>query len=341
MLTNKGVGDNIPRTYPQKGCVSLIVKPRDYPTEVVQMEALNRRTPANHPQKERITLQARNLRTGYKGEQSLDFILNFLPEKKYRIFHNLRLKDRYGFFQIDTLLISTTFALILEVKNIHGTITFDQLGQTIRTRDDGTEQRFNNPIDQVNLQAFRFRKWLKRNQTPHFPLEKLIVYSNSHTILRNTENCEHISRSILHKEQLLTKIEKFNDQYQTIILDEFDLMTLSSKIVASHNPPDKNVLDVYGVKKNELLTGVICPECEHFFMVYGNKKWHCTVCGYVAKDLHLDALEDYRLLISHKIKNRDARIFLKINSVHTMKRLLMDAKFKYTGKTSARIYYLG
>ena len=138
-----------------KGSVYLIIKPRDNPTHLLQIEALNRRTPPHHRNKESISIQARNLRTGYNGEKSLDFTLGFLPSDTFKILHYLRIEDTNGHFQIDTLILSPYFVLIIEVKNIYGTITFDNMGQAIRTRNDGTEEGFNNPVEQVILQEYQ------------------------------------------------------------------------------------------------------------------------------------------------------------------------------------------
>lgn len=244
-----------------KGRLHLIIKPRDNDTYVLQLESLNRRTPANHPKKNHIQQLARNHRTGYNGEQSLDFVLSFLPENKFNILHNLRIEDEYGAFQIDTLLLSCYFSLIIEVKNVYGTITFDELGQTIRTQDDGTQQGFNNPIEQVSLQRFRLHRWLELHQFPQLPIENLVVYSNPYTILKNVTKCEKVTNSVLHKEGLISKIERFSQLYQTASLSKRELKGISTALCDAHTIEKINVLEKYGVKENELLCGVICPAC--------------------------------------------------------------------------------
>lgn len=75
-------------------------------------------------------------------------------------------------------------------------------------------------------------------------------------------------------------------------------------------------------------------------MIQKRGKWHCFSCESVSEDAHLNAFDDYRLLIESTIKNRDARRFLKVDSVHVMKRIMMNSGFKFTGNTSARRYVL-
>lgn len=106
----------------------MIVKPQEVPLDMLQTEALDRRLSTHHLQKENVFQKARNLRAGYKGEKSLEFTLDMLPSSDYYIFHNLRIPDKIGFFQIDTLLFTKKYMLIIEAKNIYGIITFDDLG---------------------------------------------------------------------------------------------------------------------------------------------------------------------------------------------------------------------
>lgn len=110
----------------------MILKLRDIPIVMLKTEALSRRLAEHHFKKKEVEKHAKNLRAGYNGEKALDFTLGFLPEAPYIILHNLRIHDGSGFFQIDTLILSPQFILITEVKNISGTVTYDEFGQAIR-----------------------------------------------------------------------------------------------------------------------------------------------------------------------------------------------------------------
>lgn len=323
-----------------KGSVLLIIKPRDNPTHLLQIEALNRRIPRYHRKKELIRKQAIKLRTGYNGEKSLDFTLSFLPSDTFRILHYLRIQDMNGHFQIDTLILSPYFVLIIEVKNIYGTMTFDGMGQAIRTKSDGNEEGFNNPVEQVILQEHRLRRWLKNRNIPPFPLEKLVIYSHSNTILKNTTNNKMISDTVIHKEALLSKMEEYSHIHSSQSLTGIEISELSSQLVAAHTPEKIDVMKKYEVKESELLRGVICPNCGAIPMLRKAGKWECRSCRCVIKTAHLKAFEDYRLLIGNTINNRQARDFLGLDSIHITKKILMAEKFQYFGQTSARTYNL-
>ncbi|MFC5363621.1 nuclease-related domain-containing protein [Peribacillus frigoritolerans] len=100
--------------------MKLIVKKRKVPLAVRKLRALACRLPSNHPKVPLIMNDLKKMEAGYKGECSIDFPLSFLEPKSYFIFHDLRLQDQSRFFQLDTLLISKKYALIIEVKNIAG-----------------------------------------------------------------------------------------------------------------------------------------------------------------------------------------------------------------------------
>lgn len=323
-----------------EGGVLLIVKPRETPVHMLQMEALNRRLPHDHHKKEAVSNMARNLRTGYEGEKSLDFTLSFLPTEKFHIFHNLRIQDEHGVFEMDTLIISHYFVLILEVKNVYGTITFDGMGQVIRMRDDGSEDGFSNPIEQVTLQEHRLRNWLRDHEFPPFPIEKLVVYSHANTIIRNIKNSEVIELTVIHKERLRTKIDEFLETYHVQLLTNEHVESMSQQLLAAHVEKKENALERYEIEKADIMRGVFCPSCQAMPMSYAYGSWNCRVCQFFSKSAHMAALDDYGLLIDEKINNRQAREFVKIDSIHVMKKLLMKAGYKYVGNTSGRKYIL-
>ena len=100
----------------------MILKDREYPLKAQILEAVLRRLPTGHPQKEQIENELGITLAGYHGEQSINYYLNFLPPENYLIMHDLRLKSPRSdtYFQIDTLILHPAFLLIIEVKNFAG-----------------------------------------------------------------------------------------------------------------------------------------------------------------------------------------------------------------------------
>ena len=95
----------------------MIVKERGFSLELMRMEALDRRLYSNHKMKAKVQLDLKRWRSGIRGEKEIEYPLRFLDEQRYLILHDLRLSDENGYFQIDTLILSESYILILEVKN--------------------------------------------------------------------------------------------------------------------------------------------------------------------------------------------------------------------------------
>jgi hypothetical protein len=82
-----------------------------------------------------------------------------------------------SFFNVRTVN-AYRFILILEVKNITGTLYFDQLHhQLIRTTTD-QEEAFPDPILQTRRHRLQLKSWINTHQIPAIPITSLVVISN-------------------------------------------------------------------------------------------------------------------------------------------------------------------
>lgn len=315
-----------------------IIKPRDIPREMLQTNCLSRRLVPHHIKKKDVDRNARNLRAGFNGEEALDFTLSFLQDESYHVLHNIRIRDTNAFFQMDTLMPSPKFILINEVKNIAGTVTYDEFGQAIQLNKIGEEKNLGNHIEQVNLQHLRLQRFIREHNFPAIPIEKLIVYSSPNTIIKNITNNKAISDTVIHKEQLLSNLHEFAAIHKTRSVTMEQLERLSAALIKAHTPKEIDIMKKYGVATDDLLLGVFCPECGALPMERVTAKWLCHQCGTTSKDAHIPALKDYSLLFGSMINNRQAREFLKLTDIHTAKRLLIQ--FEQAGNTSARNYIL-
>ncbi len=147
----------------------MIIKPRTVPLALQQYQALERRLPANHPKMPLIQENLRKRLAGYKGECALDYPLSFLPEKKYSILHDVRLQANGHFFQIDTILLSEMFIVLIDAKNMAGKLYFDpRFHQLIQTLD-GEEKAYSDPLIQARRHKELFTQWLAKNKLPSAP----------------------------------------------------------------------------------------------------------------------------------------------------------------------------
>ncbi|KLA28709.1 nuclease-related domain-containing protein [Bacillus cereus] len=314
----------------------MIVKERQMPMYLRQLEALSRRLPAHHPKRGMVAESLAKHKAGYKGEQAINYPLSFLPEETYSILHDIRLFDQNHHFQIDTIIISAYFLLFLEIKNIAGTLLFDsKFNQLIRI-SEGNSECFPDPILQVKRQEEQFRKWLSLNGFSRFPIESLVVISNPRTIIKASD--DNLPNKIIHSANLPHKIKWFESKYKKKTIKNVD--DLICQIVRHHTPLQQNILEQFKIKKGELLNGVRCEVCSIMPMLKLKKGWYCSNCKAISKVAHEDAIHDYVLLISGTCTNMQLKEFLHVQSSATVHRLLQTMNIPHTGDNKGRIYDL-
>lgn len=304
------------------------MKPRDYPLYARKLQALLRRIPENHAQNTFIKDALGRTLAGYKGELQVDYQLSHIPEEDYHIFYDLRLLGRQSFFQIDTLLISKKLIITLEIKNMSGTLLFDQnFHQLIRLRD-GEEERFADPLSQIYRHKKELEYWLGKNRLPSLPITSLVVISSPYTIIKSTGS----TKAIIPKEYLLQKIPQIEYSYQKEILSEKEFRKMSRHFIRQHTPNLESILTRFDTKPIELYKGVHCTSCNFLPMQKTYGSWFCPSCKTYSKAAHLQSLEDYFFLFGQSMTNTEAKEFLRIKKSYTVTRILQNLHLPYDKK---------
>ncbi|PLT28039.1 nuclease-related domain-containing protein [Peribacillus deserti] len=317
----------------------MIIKVRQVPDMVIKTETLLRRLSNNHPKRSIIEAELSKRLAGYKGEQSIEYYLNQLPHKDYFIFHDVRLFIEGYYFQVDSLILSPYFALILEIKNISGTLYFEgNYSQLIRTYNN-KEQGFPDPILQSERQRFQFMSWLQLNGYPSIPVENLVVVSNPSSIIKSSPEYPTSIERVCHAAKLLTKINEYKNIYTKKLINLHNLNQLKEAIVHNHTVLNINVLEKYKIHEDELVKGVYCPGCKHNLMERVKRTWFCSKCCLYSKDAHIKAVEDYFMLFNGTFTNSQFRKFINLNSRHIASRLLATMNLPTTGSTKGTVYH--
>jgi Nuclease-related domain len=314
----------------------MLIKERTIPMYLKQLEALLRRLPNDHPKRKNVYEDFSRRMAGYKGEQSVDYQLSFLSERDYMILHDLRLFDGRHYFQLDTLILTTRFILFLEVKNIVGTLVFDsEFGQLVRISDNKSEG-LPNPMLQIYRQQMQLQKVVQTN----LPIESFIIISNPQTIIKNPYSDNLTTKKIIHSANLIKKINELESIYKTEILTTNELRKLAQKMMNSSRPLQKDVLVSHQLSVSDLIIGVQCPNCLSTPMKKVQRNWECPHCKLTSADAHIQALEDYALLVHTSVTNQDIKKFLNLNSSAITKNLLRRLNLPYKGERKARKYEL-
>ncbi|WLD94675.1 nuclease-related domain-containing protein [Alkalihalobacillus sp. AL-G] len=310
------------------------------PLQLLKLEALDKRIPIEHVKHKIIIGSLVRYRAGFKGEQSINYYLSLLPPEHYLFFHNVRLYDGSHYFQIDTLILTKHYLLILEVKNIAGTIVFNHVTKQLVRMINEKEEAFKYPIIQNEAQLAHMKKWLKLHKLPSIPVEGLVVIANENTVIKTSDQSPHFSDEVVPSPALPDQIRKLDKKYQSVKKSKKVLEKLSQKILAQNSELDQNILNQFEITKEDLITGVQCQGCTNYSMVRIDRMWKCSHCEIQSKDAHVSALLDYSLLISPTISNREARQFLQISSPDIAKRILSKYPVAESGRTCNRRYIL-
>lgn len=320
--------------------MNMIVKERIIPIKIQKIKALLRRIPNSHWKRAEIEADLAKRWAGFRGEQTLDFQLSKLPKRDFMIIHGLRLSNGKHFFQIDTLLLTTSFVLILEVKNYIGTLYFDPiLNQLIQTTPNGEVKGYANPIEQARLQQTELKRWLE-NRNISIPIEFLIVISRPSTIIQTAPGHMNMLRKVLHVQFLLNRIEKIESSYKQGMLQPKDLKKVCRILLKQHLPETFDVLKFYNIPQNEILTGALCSNYPSpIALKRHHGTWFCTNCHTKDKTAHINAINDYFLLTNDSpITNEQFRHFLHLSSADIAKKLLTGMKLTHKGTTKGRVY---
>lgn len=306
----------------------MYLKPLAKSERLRMLEALKCRVPESHPKSADITYDLIKLRSGYKGEKTVKYYLDFLPEKEYLIIHNRRLPSGIHHFQMDFLILTTRFVLIVESKNILGELHFDSSFNQLIRKHNEQEEGFPDPVLQVKWHQKQLRGYI-----PKFPIETLAIMSNPSSIIKANPGDKEITRIVIRSQSLLERIEEMDGKYQKELLDRKQLRKLGKQLLKCHVPEDMDLIKYYGLQNSEIVPGVQCPNCQHIPMIRHKKKWFCKKCNHFSKDAHEQAIQDYLLLINPTITNQQFREFTHVSSVFTANRMLTSTNLVSTAQT--------
>ncbi|MDR7000573.1 nuclease-related domain-containing protein [Neobacillus niacini] len=318
----------------------MLVKDRTIPLKILILAAILRRLPLSHAKYQQILDELGRRQAGYEGEQSLDFYYRELPKQKYLIFHDLNLPDGDYNCQIDTLLLTGEFILIIDVKNMAGKLVFDTDNEQFIQIKNEEEKGYSYPIAQAERHQKYIKKLLAANHFPPVPVVYLVVISNSYaSYVLTGKNSYKIKSKVCKGDVMLKRIHDLECMYATPSLAAKDLRKLSRLFLKMNTPPTGYLLQKFGIQRSDLLTGVQCPYCKYLPLIRKKQKWCCPKCQHYSLDAHIDALRDYFLLVDTKITNREFRRFVHIDSIDLAGRLLRSSNLHFSGTKRNRFYY--
>ena len=318
----------------------MIVKKREIPRRIVMNEALLERLIQPHSLWNTIKADLGKRRAGYRGELQLDYHLKlFTQDKNVMILHDLRLEIDGSYFQIDSLILTPYVVILLEGKYIAGMYTLDsRFDQAIRKLED-KEEAFSHLVTQVERQKMQLVRWFTKMKIPSIPIKTLVVMTNRSTVLNTTSPHEKY-HNVIRVENVEERILSLLTSHRKEHLPFKQVRKVSNLLMKYHTPLIAFPDEIFGVSREEIRTGVQCPECRHLPMIREYGHWRCPGCKGKSKGAHESALLDYSLLIGNNMTNQQVRQFLHLASRKTALNIMQSMNIPSTGKTNKKTYHL-
>ncbi len=310
----------------------MIIKPFEPSPLTKGLQALVTRLHPTHPQYQKLQQELKNKDAGDFGEHYVvKELLQMALLNECYIFHNVMLPSVFP-MQIDILIIVPNAIIILEIKNIRGTVHFkNNPRQLIRTSETGEVQVFTHPEIQLEQYIQGLKHFLGKHHIT-IPVYGAVVFPfNNVNILREYEGLP-----IIMAKELPLFLHKHIGKSKETIMTEIKHIILSQ---LQHRTPFP-LCHYYQIDIAALQRGVYCESCGQFGMLKLRMTWYCQHCQYTCTNAHIQALLDYYMLIGETVKNRECREFLKIESQYVAKRLLQKLCLPSTGSDRYRQYNL-
>ncbi len=317
----------------------MIEKNRQKPPEIEFLEASLRNLPKGYPRRVELENSLKRYAMGYAGERQLDFYMSLLPEKSCRILNNLRLEFEGVAFEIDTVLLTCWFALVLDVKNYRGTLFFNLLLKQCKRIYNEQEESIQDPISQSINHRYQLANFWKLHQLPFLPLHPLVIVSHSSTsVVTNPGLEKDLTQKVIHSEYLIERMEELQQVFTKKRYSDSQLDEVAKFLHKHHKPKQESLADKFQISATDFLTGVYCPACTNAKMKWGHGTWRCPACNSQSDQAHFQRVSDYFLLQSPSLSNGECRKLLEIGSPQIARRLLNQMNLQAIGHTKNRRY---
>ena len=277
--------------------------------------------------------ELRNREQGYKYECQLQFFLDRILYLYHPIviLHDIRIPIGKTSFQIDCLLLTPNFGLIIEIKSSSGKMTFTQNGRYFHYEKGD----MHNPISQVVEQRDRLIDFLKLDK---YMIEHVVCLGNPSVSVSTDDSSEWILDRVIPFDQLKNFISNLYERHPHSIIDKDRIESIGNYLKSNH----QEKIYRFNVNPNLVEPGVICTACFRLGMERTRYSWRCNHCSNVSKNAHNEDILDWFSFKNYRsITNSDCRNFLRVESPTTAHTLLNNCELiKPKGNKRWRYYTL-
>ncbi|MFS0576594.1 nuclease-related domain-containing protein [Sporosarcina sp. 179-K 3D1 HS] len=314
--------------------IGIIKIHRQKPELLIALPRLLARLHPTHDKYKDLENQLYRIEAGYAGECRVDKYLETIefPEP-VSIFTDLQLVITPGFtIQIDTLILTPSHAIILEIKNIAGTLSY--ISHPPHFESIYSENKsivINCPLMQLNNNKAGLEIWFKRNDY-NLQITGLIVLATN-TLVKNAPS----EMPIVYAKHLRSYLRKWEKGKAPMTLSQFQRMLDElNKDRLWYNPYP--LAGKYQLDLGSILQGNLCANCNSQLFRKNKILWTCRNCKLDIKEPYVDSMKDWYMLFKGTITNQECRDFLKLKDKHAARHILRSLPLIRIGKSKATQY---
>ncbi|KUP05621.1 hypothetical protein Q73_12380 [Bacillus coahuilensis m2-6] len=226
-----------------------------------------------------MIIERGKLAAGYRGQLAFDYYLRLIQDESCYVLHNIRLRLNDAFFQMDTLLLTNRFLLIIEVKNVIGDLIFDFEFQQLIEDRESTREIYNCPIQQVMNQHQKLQHWLRLNKMVNIPIYSIVVLTNPKCFIKEVKGDRNFIRSkLMRSSRFNIFFEDLTTSVSNEVLMDSETNHLAKLFGQHHTPQILNIYERHDISQQTISHGVICHDCQYFFTLYSPNST-CPTCS--------------------------------------------------------------
>lgn len=270
---------------------------------------------------------------GQDGEKKvLSFLREALHHQSATVLHDfhVRIPNAYA-IQIDFIVFTKSYILLLEVKNIKGSIRLQHSpAQLVRTMD-GVTQAMDCPFTQMTRNVLQFKKLLGNQQ---LPIYTAIVWTNRSAVI------EPLLFDAPHPLLFLKQLPGFISRLPT---DEVNGLSVSRLVKQTQMKATLfrqiNLCERYAINPLELTGGLQCMNCYSLARLF-EKSWVCMKCKCRINTMLTENICLLFHFVGEELPLRTFQQFIPSLRSRNLKELILSGRIQISGNRRGRHYRL-
>lgn len=274
-------------------------------------------------------------RAGFNGECNVDrHISKLTPTENLVVLQDISIQiNPKWFIQIDTMVITAQYVLILEIKTYRGILHFEDDPYALIQMVDGETHVRRCPQLQALGYVEGMKEWLSRHGFT-IPIYVNLVLGFPSAQVKTPPKLI----KLIQAEEVPHRIRELNRKTSPVLNGE-EVRKLADMLRSADDPflvlP---LITYYRIDASKVRSGIICDECGTLLTKRNHVVWFCMSCNMVSKDAPKKAIEDWLMLMQPSISNEECRTWLGLKDKYAASYLLRHSKLEMVGDYRARRY---